>query len=92
MHQFVSQMPYFRSYKSHDIKKLIISLNRVEFGRGMVVIKEGSKNYFSSNDDVFFVLEGEFAEIQTFHLEENDLDNFSKENKLNRKFHKSYER
>lgn len=44
----------------------------------MVVLKEGRKIH--NNDDVFFVLDGEFAEIQTFTLEDNNLDSISKEN------------
>ena len=56
-------MPYFKSLNFLKVKSLINSLNPVEFSRSMVVIKEGTKNYLSSNEDVFFVLEGEFAEI-----------------------------
>ena len=61
------------------------SFQKVEFARGNVVIKENTTH---QEDDVFFVYEGEFAEIQTFQLEDNQIDQVSKEQQQNRDFHK----
>ena len=62
MLEFIKGMPYFRSMNTLKVKSLINSLQKVEFSRGHIVINEGNLN----QSDVFFVLEGEFAEIQTF--------------------------
>ena len=89
MIEFIRQMPYFRSLTSLKIKGLINSLQKVEFARGNIVIKEGTQH---QEDDVYFVIEGEFAEIQTFNLEDNQIDSMSKEQQQNRDFHKSQEK
>jgi len=59
MFDFIKGMPYFRSMNALKVKSLINSLQKVEYSRGHIVINE--KNLHQS--DVFFVLEGEFAEI-----------------------------
>ena len=89
MIEFIRQMPYFRSLTSLKIKGLINSLQKVEYARGNIVIKEDTKH---QEDDVFFIIEGEFAEIQTFNLEDNQIDSMSKEQQQNREFHKSKEK
>jgi hypothetical protein len=60
MVEFIKNMPYFRSLTSLKIKGLINSLKKVEFVRGNIVIKESMQ---LQEDDVYFVIEGEFAEI-----------------------------
>jgi hypothetical protein len=70
MLEFVKGMHYFKNLNALKVKGLINSLNKLDFLRGNIVIKEGAQQL---NDDVFFILEGEFAEIQTFQLEDNHI-------------------
>ena len=71
MREFIKHMPYFQALNDQKLKSLIYSLNRIEYVKGQIVIKEGIHKE-KGNEDVYFVLQGEFTETKALQPEESD--------------------
>lgn len=66
--QFLSEIPFFTSWSTTQLGKILSSFNLIKFKRGNILFKEGFPN-----EDIFIVKSGEFKGVRSMIVRNTNI-------------------